>query len=146
MEETYILGNSQVIQNLGLHFVEIPLLNNDIEIHNWIKQLFHDNNVQKLVIEIGSDPVTALKISYHIRLSIEELKEKAHVPILFVSKLSLNSLIMKGGIYTHILATTEIYISEFESLDIIRTEIDNIEQFDTDQYLTTFLRIIHILP
>ncbi|MDR1913654.1 MAG: hypothetical protein LBQ68_04110 [Clostridiales bacterium] len=148
MEEIFILGNSQTMKKLGDNFIEIPNLINDVEIHKWIVQLLQPNDIdiEKLVIEIGDKPTFSLRIAYHIRLSIDELHEKTLVPILFVSTLSLNSIMLKTGIFSQILATKGTYFSELEDIAVLKSEIEMIEGLSENDYLTGFLKIIHILP
>ena len=88
MGKTYILGNNKdLAKYLEYDFIEIPTImcSNDYEIHNWLVNVFQHNEIEKLVIEIGSDVVLPFQIAYHIRLSINELKYKSLIPILFIN-------------------------------------------------------------
>jgi hypothetical protein len=114
MEKIYILGNSKTIEEVGGTFIEIPNLINEVEIHHWVIQLFKDNRIDKILIEIGNNPLLSIQIGYHIRLSIEDLRENVLIPILFVSLPSLNEVILNTGIYSHLLATKGVYFSEFD--------------------------------
>mgnify|MGYP007047329108 FL=1 len=124
MEGTYILGNSKVLEELGGDLIEIPSLINEVEIHNWVIELFRVHEINKIVIEIGENPLLSLQIGYHIRLSIEFIKERVLVPILYVSKLTLNSVMLQTEIYSQILATKGVFFSEFE-LQSNKTEIEH---------------------
>ncbi len=145
MERTYILGNSKTIEELGGTFIEVPNLINEVEIHNWVVQLFKVNRIDKILIEIGGNPLLSLQIGYHIRLSIDDLRENALIPILFASIPSLNEVILNTGIYGHLLATKGVYFSEFD-LESIKREIPHLEGLTENEYITTFLKIIHIQP
>ena len=145
MEGTYILGNSKVLEELGGDLIEIPSLINEVEIHNWVIELFRVHEINKIVIEIGENPLLSLQIGYHIRLSIEFIKERVLVPILYVSKLTLNSVMLQTEIYSQILATKGVFFSEFE-LQSNKTEIEHLIGLNESEYLMKFLKIIHIQP
>mgnify|MGYP003606613734 CR=1 FL=1 len=145
MERTYILGNSASLKDLGGIFTVIPKLVSDSEIHNWVIELFRCNDIEKVVIEIEDQPLVSLQIGYHIRLSIESLREKALVPILYLSKLSLNTIIVQAEIYSQIIATKGVAFSEFD-LPSNKLEIDYLVGLNESEYLTKFLKIIQIQP
>jgi CheY-like chemotaxis protein len=145
MEKTFILGNSSSLKQLGGTYLEIPSLINEIEIHDWVVELFHLNEIDKVVIEIEKEPKLSLKIGYHIRLSIANLKERALVPILYVSKLSLNSIILQTEIYGQLFSTKGVVFTEFE-LQSNKAEIECLSGLNQSEYLTKFLKIIHIQP
>src|SRR5690554_581380 len=145
MEKTYILGNSTYLEQLGGTFIEIPILINDVEIHNWVIDLFRNNEIDKVVIEIEKEPILPFQIGYHIRLSIENIKERVLIPILYLSKLSLNSIILQTEIHSQILATKGVVFSEFD-LELNKLEIEHLIGLNESDYLTKFLKIIHIQP
>ncbi|MDN3607262.1 hypothetical protein [Kaistella yonginensis] len=145
MGKTYILGNSRHLEQLGETFVEIPKLPNDIQIHNWVIDLFRSNDIGKVVIEIEKDPLLSLKIGYHIRLSIENIRESVLVPILYLSTLSLTSILLQTEIYSQILATKGVVFSEFD-LESNKIEVEHLNGLNENEYLTKFLKIIHIQP
>ena len=147
MERTYILGNRNSLSQLGGILLSVPnlKLNEGVKIHNWVVQLFNDYQIDKVVIEIEDNFLLSLLIGYHIRLSIEDLREKVLVPILFVSKPSLNEVILNTGVYSHLLATKSIYFSDSD-LESIKREIQYLKGLSESEYLTNFLKIIHILP
>lgn len=145
MERTFILGNSSSIKELGGTFVEIPHLTNEVEIHNWIIELFNKNEIDKVVIEIEDKPLLSLQIGYHIRLSIEIIKERVLIPVFYVSKLSLNAIMLQTGIYSQILATKGVFFSEFD-LQSNKVEIEHLNGLNESDYLINFLKVIHIQP
>lgn len=147
MERTFILGNSQILKELGGTFIEFPTfnINEENKIHDWVIQLFKSNEIEKVAIEIGTNPELALQIGYHIRLSIEDLQRKTLVPILFISTLSLNVVMSQTGIYSQILATIGVSFSEM-NLQLNKIEIQHLNGLNENEYLTKFLKIIHIQP
>lgn len=147
MERTYILGNSEVLSQIGGTFVEIPSfnVNEEAEIHDWIVRLFEDNEIEKVAIEVDVNPNLSLQIGFHIRLSIEELREKALVPILYLSQLTLNTVIQQTAVNSHIIATKGVMFSEF-SVNENRQELELLQGLHENEYLTGFLKRIHIQP
>lgn len=147
MEGVYILGKNLSLHELGGTFIQIPDLkaNEEDKIHNWIISLFKKTEIEKVVIEIAEDPKVALQIGYHIRLSLEELENKTLVPILFVSKLSLNTILLQAEIFSQILTTKGVTFSEF-NIEDIKTELEYISSLSKRDYLMKFLKIIHIQP
>jgi CheY-like chemotaxis protein len=145
MGKTFILGNSGSMIELGGTFREIPNLIKEVEIHNWVIELFDVNEINKIVIEIGESPLLSLKIGYHIRLSIESIREKVLVPIFYVSNLSLNSIIIQSEIYSQILATKGVFFSEF-NLESNKIEIEHLNALNEREYLLNFLKVIQIQP
>ncbi len=147
MEKTYILGNSKPLSQLAGTFIEVPKFNSneDSLIHDWIIQLFEKNEIEKVVIEVDENPKLSFQIGFHIRLSIEDLGDKVLVPILFLSHLTLNSVIQHTEIASHIVATKGVAFSEF-NLNENQKEIKAIEGIKDDEYLTGFLKRIFIQP
>lgn len=143
MEKTFTLGNNNSMEELGGTYREIPNLINEVEIHNWIIELFSNNDINKIVIEIGKNPLLSLQIGYHIRLSIENIKDNVLAPILYVSNLRINSIMLKTGVYSQILATKGVFFSEF-NLQSNKEEIKHLNGLNESEYLTKFLKIIHI--
>lgn len=145
MEKIFILGSSKTLQDLGNTYIEVPTLINEIEIHNWVVELFRKSEIEAVVIEVGENPLLALQIGYHIRLSIPDLFEKVLIPIFFISRLSLNSVLIQSEIFSQILATKGIFFSEFD-LQTNKEEIKHLSGLTESEYLTKFLKIIHIEP
>lgn len=146
MEKIYILGNNQTLKEISDNYIELPDLNKEYEIHDWIVKLFNDNEIEKLVIEIGENPELSLKLGYHIRLSIENLNEKVLIPLLFISTSSLNSILLKARLFSQILSTKGTYFTEFNDLDSAKEEVSLIEGLAEYDYVTGFLKVIHLLP
>jgi DNA-binding NarL/FixJ family response regulator len=145
MEGTFIFGNNKSMEDLGGTFIEIPKLISEVEIHNWIAELFSRNKIDKIVIELEKEPILSLQIAYHIRLSIEDIRDKALVPILFISKLPLNLIILQTEIYSQILTTKGVLFSEFE-LQSNKLDIEHLNGLNESEYLIKFLKIINIQP
>jgi len=146
MEKTYILGNSETVKQLGYNFIEIPNLTNDYDIHNWLLLVFQNNNIEKLLIEIGDNKKLPFEIGLHIRLSLEELREKCFIPLYFVSVSSLKNVMIEAKIWCHLLLTKGVYFSSFDNLDKIQLELSVIEGISSDRYKTDFLDMVKILP
>lgn len=149
MGKTYILGNNKdLAKYLEYDFIEIPTImcSNDYEIHNWLVNVFQHNEIEKLVIEIGSDVVLPFKIAYHIRLSINELKYKSLIPILFVSTTTLNSIVLKASLWSHILSTKGVYFSSISDFEKIKLELSVVEEITSEEYKSEFWDIIKVLP
>ncbi len=133
------------MEELGGTFIEIPNLINEAEIHNWVIELFRVNEINKVVVEIGENPLLSLQIGYHIRLSIENIRNGTLVPILYISKLSLNSIMLQTEIYSQILVTKGVFFSEYD-LQSNKMEIENLNGLNEREYLIKFLKVIHIQP
>jgi DNA-binding NarL/FixJ family response regulator len=145
MEKTFILGNSSSLEGFGGTFVKIPDLLNETKIHDLVVELFRVQQIDKIIVEIGENPSLSLQIGYHIRLSIENIKEGALIPIFYVSELSIRSIMLQAGIYSQILATKGVFFSEF-NLQSNKVDIEHISGLNQNEYLNKFLKIIHIQP
>ena len=149
MGKTYILGNNKdLAKYLEYDFIEIPTImcSNDYEIHNWLVNVFQHNEIEKLVMELGSVVVLPFKIAYHIRLSINELKYKSLIPILFVSTTTLNSIVLKASLWSHILSTKGVYFSSISDFEKIKLELSVVEEITSEEYKSEFWDIIKVLP
>ena len=145
MERTFIIGNSNSLKELEGTYIEIPNLTNEVQIHNWIIELFKQYEIDKVVIEIEDKPLLSLQIGYHIRLSIAHIREKVLLPIFYVSKLSLNTIMLQTGIYSQILATKGVFYSEFD-MQSNKVEIEYLVGLKENEFVTKFLKIINIQP
>lgn len=146
MEGTYIIGSNNPFEDADGTFIEFPKLLNEIEIHKWIINLFNFNNISKIVILIdNSQAAISLQIGYHIRLSIDELRERVLIPIMYVSTTSLNNIILQTDIYSQILATKSVIFAEFD-LVANRTEMQMLESLPETDYLSRFLKVVNIQP
>ena len=144
MERIFIIGkNEGNIKHFGFPYVIVPSLNNDEEIDRWVISFIKDNQVDKLIIDLSGDSILLLKIALHIRLSLEELEEKALIPLLFISVSSLTNILAESGSWSHILATKCAYFSTFEQ---VKTEVQYVENLKVEDYRMSFLNVINILP
>jgi CheY-like chemotaxis protein len=145
MEKIFTVGFSQESAiNLSITNIDLPnLVDNDNEYHNFIIKLFTDNEIDKLIFDLSSKPIQSLKLAYHIRLSLNDLKEKALIPILFSSTLSFESILGNCGKWIQIFATKGIY---FTSYNLVKIEIPHIEPLKAIDYKQSFLDSIQILP
>ena len=145
MGKTYILGNNPNLNQLGFNIINFERFDNDVSIHNWVVKLFQTEEIEKLIIEISDNPVTSLQIGYHIRLSIEQLKNKVLTPILFISSQSLSQIMISSRGYNHILSTTGTHFCDFD-MEMVKCEVEYIESINESEYLTGFLKQVNILP
>ena len=145
MEKIFTVGFSkESIINLGFPNLEIPnLVDNDTEYHNFIIKLFQDNEIDKLIFDLSTKPIQSLKLAYHIRLSLIELKEKSLIPILFSATQSFESIIGKCGKWIQIFSTNGTY---FTSLNLAKIDVLHIEPLKAVEYKIVFLDNIQILP
>jgi len=144
MERIYIIGKKEDnIKQIGFPYEIVSSLNNDDEIDNWIINFLQNRDVDKLIIDLSDDTKLFLKIGFHIRLSLEELREKSLIPLLFVSVSSLTNVLVEGESWSHILTTKGVYFSSFER---VKTEAEYAENLKNEEYKMNFLNHIHILP
>lgn len=145
MEKTYIIGNNESLLQLGEKYAQWPQNVSEVEIHNWLVELFRNNEIEKIIIEIKDNPILSLQIGYHIRLSIEELKECSLIPIMYISGISLNSILLKSGVYSQLLSTKGVYYSDYD-LPSNKEEVNHINGLKASEYLVHFLKLINIQP
>lgn len=145
MEKTYIIGNNESLLQLGEKYAQLPQNVNEVEIHNWVVELFRNNEIEKIIIEIKDNPILSLQIGYHIRLSIEELKECSLIPIMYISGISLNSILLQSGVYSQLLSTKGVYYSDYD-LPSNKEEVNHINGLKASEYLVHFLKLINIQP
>lgn len=147
MEKIFILGNNKTLANyLEGEFIEIPDISSDFEIHNWLISKFQNNNIDKVIIEIGRNEILSMKIGLHIRLSLNELKEKSFIPIFFVSTVTLHTVMLKTDVWSHILVTKGVYFSTLNDVNSIAVELSEIQGITKDDYQSGFLDRVRILP
>jgi len=146
MEKIFIIGKNVVLIDLKANTTQLPTLENEEQIHDWVINKFKNSDFEKVIIEIGENPILSLQIGYHIRLSMNELNIKSLMPILFVSNLSLDFIIYNCHLYSHILSTKGVYFTELGNIETLKAEVDLIEALSDSEYLTRFLKIINILP
>lgn len=147
MEKIFILGNKALVaEQIGCKFISVPTLKNDVEIHDWLIRIFCENEIEKLIIEIGHNEILALRLGYHVRLSLEQLRHKALMPILFLSVSELNALIVNTGAWSHILTTKGVFYSLLNKVESIKLELAVMEGIKPEEYRSVFLDRIKLLP
>ena len=143
MEETYIIGDSNNIKKLNLEVINFPN-DSDLDIHHFVLSIFEEFDINKLVIEIDKYPEKALKIAYHIRLSLPDLREKALTPIVFVSLNSVEQFFFNSTtVLSYIIATDGVAFCSYSS---VLDESKYIEALLPERYKARFLDLIKILP
>lgn len=146
MEKIFTIGyNSQEQKQFGFDIIDLPQLNED-EIHDWILAKFTTAIADKLIIYLPVEPDKAIhlvKIALHIRLALNDLKEKTLIPILFTSAYSLNQIISMCGIWSHIFATKGAY---YASIENAKLEASAITGINYNEYRRFFLDVIKIQP
>jgi len=145
MGRIYIIGNSPNLNQLGFNLINFDRFENEVSIHNWVVKLFQTEEIEKLIIDISDDPITSLKIGYHVRLSLEKLRNKVLTPILFISSHSLSQIMIGSGGYHHILSTQGTHFCDFD-IEMIKREVEYIEALKESEYLTGFLKQVNIQP
>lgn len=145
MEKTFTVGFSkESIINLGFPNLELPnLVDNDTEYHNYIISIFQNNEIDKLIFDLSTRPIQTLKLAYHIRLSLAELKEKSLIPILFSATQNFESIIRNCGNWIQIFTTKGTY---FTSINLVKMDILHIEPLKSTDYKISFLDNIQIFP
>ncbi|MDR1793052.1 MAG: hypothetical protein LBR36_06405 [Bacteroidales bacterium] len=145
MVEVLVLGRSQRVKDWGFEVIEIPDLLDESEVHYWVLNLFANNDIDKLVIEMDEKPELALQIGFHIRLTIEELGNYALIPLLYVSHFSLEWLFepLKPPLFAHLLSTKGVYFSFFKNIQFLEDEIRNMRPLLPSEYKSDFFDIIH---
>lgn len=145
MGKIFILGHNKLITLSGVEYIEIPIFRNDYEIHKWLLSLFKDHDIDKLIIDITNNFKISILLGLHIRLSLTELKNKALIPILYVSFNPLDIIVKEVTIWGHIFATKGIYFSIFNQ-NSLKKEIEISKGITPDEYKLQFLEIIKIMP
>lgn len=145
MGKTFTVGFSkESIINLGFPNLELPnLVDNDTEYHNYIISIFQNNEIDKLIFDLSTRPIQTLKLAYHIRLSLAELKEKSLIPILFSATQNFESIIRNCGNWIQIFTTKGTY---FTSINLVKMDILYIEPLKSTDYKISFLDKIQIFP
>ena len=149
MAKTFILGNNTATswaKGLGC-IVTVPTIaiNNYEEIHNFVCREFAGKQQDdKVVIDLDAiNPALALLVALHIRLSVSDIKAVAFVPLLFVSKLPLQSFLKYGECSQLFLMSRGTYFCTPEETS---DALEIIEGLSVDNYKSDFLSQIHISP
>lgn len=150
MEKIYIIGRSDddFAKNLDAPLVQVPLISQDEEIHDFIHNNLLNVDCDRFIICINDikDIILFLRIGLHIRLS-EELLLKRFNPILYVSSfITLDTAIKNGNIYGHLLSTKGCHFESGKTKEIIKEAISHIESLDKNNYKREFLHLISVLP
>lgn len=149
MAKTFILGSNTATswaKDLGC-IVTVPTIaiNNYEEIHNFVCREFAGKQQDdKVVIDLDAiNPALALLVALHIRLSVSYIKAAAFVPLLFVSKLPLQSFLKYGECSQLFLMSRGTYFCTPEETS---DALEIIEGLSVDNYKSDFLSQIHISP
>lgn len=163
MKEVFILSDyTQISKELTkqLEFTEnriisLPSSENKSDLHDWTTQLFKNNTISKLVIPISiptDNPINTegLKMVLHIRLNYEITLSQRLIPIILLSDFSIENIICKNNFDTDnnpqsLLFTKGIYLSSFDSAEIIKT-VKNAEPCSPEDYQKQVLNRLKILP
>lgn len=151
--KTFILGETEKFSELGGVFCKIPVATSDRILSDWIIKTL-DDQVSRVVIEIGDRASDSLKIAYHIRLSVEELRDKALVSIVFISEHPLEVLIetlkeYDSEGYSQILFTEGVHFITADGGEISsdnRLMIEHLGRIAPKDYKTKFLSRISVKP
>lgn len=151
--KTFILGETEKFSELGGVFCKIPVATSDRTLSDWIIKTL-DDQVSRVVIEIGDRASDSLKIAYHIRLSVEELRDKALVSIVFISEHPLEVLIetlkeYDSEGYSQILFTEGVHFITADGGEISsdnRLMIEHLGRIAPKDYKTKFLSRISVKP
>lgn len=149
MEKIYILGNKQSktwSSHLG-ELLHIPSLSiNDYPaIHDYVVNNISgfEHNARIIIDLDAADPVLALTIALHIRLSTAFLSEKTLMPILLVSSLPIIAFLSLGECSQFFLAQKGY---AFCSPDQAASSIDKVTRLTADNYKSDFLDRIQVRP
>ncbi|MBQ4405619.1 MAG: hypothetical protein II852_01280 [Bacteroidales bacterium] len=149
MAKTFILGSNTATswaKDLGC-IVTVPTIaiNNYEEIHNFVCREFAGKQQDdKVVIDLDAiNPALALLVALHIRLSVSYIKAAAFVPLLFVSKLPLQSFLKYGECSQLFLMSRGTYFCTPEETT---DALEIIEGLSVENFKSDFLCQIHISP
>ncbi len=149
MEKTFILGNNTETSwanGIG-KLVTVPTfaINDYEKIHNFVCQKIEaTDESDKVIIDLDAvNPALALLIALHIRLSVADIKTAAFVPMLFVSKLPLQSFLKYGECSQLFLMPRGTYFCMPEE---VSDALEIIEGLSVHNYKSDFLSQIHISP
>ncbi len=145
MEKIYTIGfDKSLAEVFGTKFTLVPELL-EAELNDWTIALFKED-ISALIITLPSNSeqiVQLIKIALHIRLSLDDLKEKSLIPIVFTSTQTLYQILIKSKIYGHIFSTVGSY---FINPDKVKTEISEVKPILVHEYKTGFLDVVTIRP
>ncbi len=150
MKKTYILGNNSTkewscgIENI--QYVPTPVLslgeNGEAKLSRYlIGNISDDASAFVLDTDSINNPELWLTIAMSIRLSLNEFRQSALAPIIFVSLMTKD--VLTGYKYSTIILTDSIY---FEEPDNLTAALDVVTPLTSNDYINHFLNIIKILP
>lgn len=144
MAKIYILGNKKLTDG---ELIPVPIMttNEYDTIHDFVVRLYSllDDDCKTIIdLDSVSEPALALTIAMHIRLSIEDIRYSALMPILFVSELPLQSF-LRNGECSQIFLTSGI---AFCSPEMVQDSIEALEGLSIETYKSDFLNQIQIKP
>lgn len=149
MGKTFILGSNTATSwanGLG-KLVTVPTfaINDYEKIHDFVCQEFTaTDDTDKVVVDLDAvNPALALLIALHIRLSVADIKTGSLVPLLFVSKLPLQSFLKYGECSQLFLMPRGTYFCMPEETS---DAMEIIEGLSVDNFKSDFLSQIHISP
>lgn len=150
MGKTLVLGNDKNVEWINsisnYSFVQMPLFSLGEDGEAKLCQYIIDNvprDICACVLDIDgiANPELCLTFAMTLRLSIFELKEKALVPIFFVSNTTQE--IYHGYKYSPVILTGAVI---FEKPDNINEVIELMAPLTAIEYKTAFLNVIKVLP
>ena len=147
MGRTFILGDESLrefAESQGHVYVPFPdkRLTSHEEIHDFMVGLFGGQDVDAIVLDAESDLAFCLDLSMHVRLSLDTIGLDALLPIVFISELSLDS-ILKLNKNAQIFLTSRVYLSPATKLEEC---IRNVSRMRIEDYQKDFLDRITINP
>ena len=143
MEKIYTVGcNEDILNSIGFNIIKLTSpFENDSDYHDFVFKNFKD--ADKIIIDLSINPIQCLKLGYHLRLSLNDIKNKCLIPILFTSVLGLEEIILKCNSWSNILTTKG---STYSPLNLVKIDIDHLLPLKPEEYVSSFLNYIQILP
>lgn len=148
MGRIYILGSKDDTTWAGgvgeLVTVPVMTVNDSAEIHDFVCTAFTSApDDGRVVIDLDViDPALALTIAMHIRLSVQDIRQRAFMPLLFVSCLPLQSFLRYGECSQLFLTAGTAFCSPED----VALEVQAVTGLTVANYVTAFLDKIHIRP
>lgn len=163
MEEAFILSDfslymKNLIQELKIpekNIISLQTFGTESELHDWTKQLFMDNKIDKLIIPISIPTdkeinTEGLKIALHIRLNYELNLFQRLIPIILLSDFNVEKILAKFDFDSdnnpqYLLFTKGIYLSSFDIEEISNT-VEKAEPCQPKNYQKQVLKKLKIFP
>ncbi len=150
MAKILVFGNERTnvwakeIANVEINHMSSFTLNENDEakMSEIIEERLSSNDFSALVFDLDNlDVEVCLAFATCVRLSIVEVSQKALLPIVFATKLSIDQFLSKK--YSNIILTNGVV---FENPDVIKDGVDCLKRLEADDYQEGFLNRIKILP